>query len=406
MDPRDYKLALLAQSRPDAPNVWAREDKPADDAVIEAAVCIAAGISKPDKYFPDQTLDAAHKRWRNGLSLGELVLTYARRNGYQNESIRQNLRGALKAAFFSQDDIRAAGSWGPSTGGGLSGVLSNTANKFLRDSFDAVESVWRDVAAITSVNDFKAVTGYSLTGDLQYDKLAPGGEIKHGQLGAETYTTQVDTYAKMLGIDRRDLINDDLGAFTRVTRRLGRGGALKINDVFWGVFLNNTSFFTAGRNNLVTSNALSLAGLDAAYQKFVNQTDPDGKPMSIRPAILLVPPGLGATARTLMSSTALVSGATTAPGTPSNNVWAGMFQVVESPYLANTTYTGSSTTSWYLLARPADAPVVELAFLNGQQSPTVESAEADFGMLGIAFRGYHDFGAALQEYRAGVRNNS
>ncbi len=42
-------------------------------------------------------------------------------------------------------------------------------------------------------------------------------------------------------------------------------------------------------------------------------------------------------------------------------------------------------------------PVIEVAFLNGQQMPTVESADADFNTLGIQMRGYHDFGVAKQE---------
>ena len=33
----------------------------------------------------------------------------------------------------------------------------------------------------------------------------------------------------MLTIDRRDIINDDLGAITTVPRKLGRGSGLKIN---------------------------------------------------------------------------------------------------------------------------------------------------------------------------------
>ena len=31
--------------------------------------------------------------------------------------------------------------------------------------------------------------------------------------------------------------------------------------------------------------------------------------------------------------------------------------------------------------------------------PTVESADADFNVLGVQMRGYHDFGVALQEPR-------
>jgi len=47
--------------------------------------------------------------------------------------------------------------------------------------------------------------------------------------------------------------------------------------------------------------------------------------------------------------------------------------------------------------------VIEVAFLNGKQQPTVEQADADFRMLGVQFRGYFDFGVALQDYRAGVK---
>ena len=68
-----------------------------------------------------------------------------------------------------------------------------------------------------------------------------------------------------------------------------------------------------------------------------------------------------------------------------------------SRYLGNTKYTGNSQKAWYLLSDPNDLPVIEVAFLNGQESPTIESAEADFKYLGIQMRGYHDFGVALQD---------
>jgi len=45
-----------------------------------------------------------------------------------------------------------------------------------------------------------------------------------------------------------------------------------------------------------------------------------------------------------------------------------------------------------------------VAFLNGQESPTIETAEADFNVLGVQMRGYHDFGVALQDFRGGVKN--
>jgi hypothetical protein len=89
---------------------------------------------------------------------------------------------------------------------------------------------------------------------------------------------------------------------------------------------------------------------------------------------------------------------------PTSNPHVGKFRTEVSRYLANSTYTGNSSKAWYLLADPGDLPVIEAAFLNGQESPTIETAEADFSVLGIQMRGYHDFGIALQDPRGGVKS--
>ncbi len=57
----------------------------------------------------------------------------------------------------------------------------------------------------------------------------------------------------------------------------------------------------------------------------------------------------------------------------------------------------------FLCHNPADLAAIEVVFLNGQEAPTIETADADFSVLGIQMRGYHDFGAALQESRAAVK---
>ncbi len=72
-------------------------------------------------------------------------------------------------------------------------------------------------------------------------------------------------------------------------------------------------------------------------------------------------------------------------------------------YLTNSQYTGNSDKAWYLLADANDLPTIEVAFLNGQESPTIETAEADFNVLGVQMRGYHDFGCALQDPKGGVK---
>ena len=124
--------------------------------------------------------------------------------------------------------------------------------------------------------------------------------------------------------------------------------------------------------------------------------------MGTMPAILLVPPALWATGAQLMQSTGLNNGATSA--TPDANVWANKFRLNTSAYMQSAALTGNSATAWYLLADPGDVPTIETAFLNGNETPTVETADADFGMLGIAMRAFLDYGIAFQEYRGGVRS--
>ena len=57
-----------------------------------------------------------------------------------------------------------------------------------------------------------------------------------------------------------------------------------------------------------------------------------------------------------------------------------------------------------MLADPQDLPTIALFFLNGRQTPIIESAEADFNVLGVQMRGFHDIGANTMEYRAGNKS--
>ena len=153
----------------------------------------------------------------------------------------------------------------------------------LLESFNNVEQTWAKIAATDPVSDFRAVTRCRLTGDLEYEEIGPGGEIQHGELGEETSEIQAKTYGKMLAITRVDVINDDLGALKRIPQRLGRGGGLKLNTVFWTEFMDNAAFFKTGNKNYAAGagTALSTSSLATAHQKFLDQVDADKKPVGV-----------------------------------------------------------------------------------------------------------------------------
>lgn len=389
------ELEILRADRPRTPAIHT-SDKAITATVLEAACVLTAKLGQAEEIYEPQTLDLAARRFRGGIGLQELLLEAAWANGYTGRNFRDH-REVLRFAFgrgieagFSTIDI--------------GGILSNVANKFLLDGFFSVERTWRNICAVRNVSDFKTVTSYRLIGKDQYEQVAPGGELKHGSLGDEKYENRADTYGLVLSIDRRDIINDDLSAITTVPRKLGRGSGLKINDVFWTIFMANSAFFTSGRNNYLTgtATALGIDGLTAGEVAFMDQVDSDGKPIGIMPAIMLVPTALSAIGSQLFKSLELRDNTSSAKY-PITNPHQGKFRVEVSRYLGNSKYTGSSSKAWYLLAEPTDLPVIEVAFLNGQESPTIETADADFNVLGVQMRGYHDFGVALQDYRGGVK---
>ena len=308
----------------------------------------------------------------------------------------------IRAAFEADRQLRASGVSQMS----LSGTLGNVANKAIVVGFMSTEQAWREIANIDSTNDFKTKTSYRLTGDFTYEKIGVTGELPHGKMGEAGYSNRLDTYGKIFGVNRETMFNDDLGAVVKTARlRLGRGSGLAINDVFWAVFMANTSFFTAVRGNFDdgTDSAFSIDGLTAAEILFGLMTDEEGKPIGVTPKILLGPTHLTTPFAKVCKDTEVRNNTANTTDT-TGNPHVGKFRPVNSAYLCNATITGNSAKKWYLLADPKElgVGVIEMLFLNGQQMPTIESSEADFKTLGIDMRGFHDFGASLQEYRLGV----
>jgi hypothetical protein len=374
------KLLATRDERPAAPAIHMAQPTSRSPEVIEAAFALQGGLPNVEKQYDAKTLEAAAKIQRT-TSLGEVLLSAAEEGGYTGSRriSAATLRPILAAAWATHS---------------ISGILSSTVNKFLLAGFNGVEGSWRSISAVRSVNDFKALTSYRLNGGMKFEKVANGGELKNAGVSDESRTISADTYGIMTSVTRTDLINDDLGALTAVPQRIGRGGALKLNDVFWASFQDDSTFFTTGRGNKkATAGALSLANLKAIATMFRKLKDPDGNPVAVEPRVLLVPADIELAAAEIMGSSLLVGGSSAAPD---RNVLAGRYQVVSTSYL-------SSAEDYYLLASPADLPVMEVAFLNGVQSPIVETAEADFNTLGVQMRGYFDFGVAKAEYLAGVK---
>jgi hypothetical protein len=396
------ELEILRASRPQGPSIHSGTNHMNIDnaKIIEAALAINAGLPGIEDHYDERVLDAATKPQMRGMGVQRLLIMAAIDNGYHWAAGERITAGNLRNVLaYALPPIHAA-----SSTMSVSGLLSNVANKELLTGWMEMGDEWREISTTKPVNDFKQHTSYRMLDNAEYEQLGPNGEIKHGTLGEESYTRQAKTYAKMLALTREQIINDDLGAFDDLRTRIGRGAAKKFRKVFWAAFMDNANFFTSARGNYIEGSTTNLGtdyvGLQAGLTAFrdLRTAAADGaKKIGGQPALLLVPPELETNAVRLYSPIQAAEVANVNP-------YAGKYRPVVVDELSDSSFTGNSATAWYLLRAANQGPAMVVSFLNGQQAPTVETADADFDQLGVQFRGYHDFGCDQAEYLAGIKS--
>ncbi|HPD28569.1 MAG TPA: hypothetical protein PLL20_01135 [Phycisphaerae bacterium] len=403
-DATKTELEVLRAERPAVTGIRRGGDG-LNAGAIEAAMCLSAGLPERQVagWYDERSMNAALSRDLRGAGLHTLLYEVIRAAGDHVRPGRVD-NEMIRAAFAADQRLIQAAS-GFSTIS-LTGILSNVANKAMLAAYQAVESTVGFFCAETDVNDFKEVTRYRLTGNGIFEKVGPDGELKHTTLIEESYKNRIDTFGRMIALTRQMMINDDLGAFLQIPRLIGRMSALKREEAVYELLLSNPGNFFSTTNKNFLSGAdtnLSIGSLTLAEQKFLDQTDIDGRPILLSPAVLLVPTALKVLAQQLMTETRVNETTTAGKPSPMDNPHAGKWKPVASPYLNALNLTGGSAKAWYLFANPADVAAIEIAYLRGKRTPTIESGETSFNTLGMQWRGYFDFGVAMQDFRAAVK---
>ena len=376
----EKKLETQA-SRP-APEISVKNDDTATADVLQAAVEQAMGVEVADT----KAAEIADKKYRGQMSLKQLYTECAHAGGWTGYLNNGNLGeavGAIKANFSNIS---------------LPGILSNAINKRIKAGWDYAEDSWRMIAEIVSVSDYKSFCSYALNAKGEYEEVPNGGTIPSGELAEASYTNQLKRYGLMFSIDEMDIINDDMGAINQRAFQFGRKASLKLNKVFWTLFQNDSNFFKAENNNIVASaGALDASSLAKLVKAFRKQTDSNGDILGYEPRILLVPAALEVEALKLYDDAEIRDNAGNKQYL-TGNPWRGKFNPVASAYL-------ESDDDYYLLADPTIAATIQVAFLNGQQAPVVESNPTSFDTFGISYRGKFSFGVAFADPKAGIKGD-
>lgn len=376
-------LAMIRATRPAMPAILPSAAGVDFAAQSEAALLLAIGRRDLAAKMGERVVEAANSAFR-GDGLGAVVRATLERNGTLRTTDSHQQR--LRAAFSNSD---------------LPNILSNVANKLLLAEYRQLTATWRSFAAVRSTPDLKdqQLIRSILNGTLS--ELPPNGEMKHASLTDEKISISISTFAKLLVISRRDLINDDLGALQTLPGSLARMAMRTLNDSVWSkVTTGAAAHFTAPRGNYITGagTVLSLASLQQAVSLFRQQKDAAGNLLDLAPAVLVVPGALEWTARSILTSAEIRdTTASTKYGTVNPLADLGLKLEVEPRLDAD------SLLAWYVFGPPVDNPLAVL-FLNGVDVPTVETSETDFDTLGMQMRVVHDWGVALGDYRSGVKS--
>jgi hypothetical protein len=401
------ELALIRGSRPDAVNAYAPSvGRPEASDVLVAALLLSTGtpIADVGKACGDKVTDLAASREFRGAGFHTVMRHLLAAAG--RPVPRGSFSGSDVAEVFDIGrNVRADA--GSSTYS-LPTILGEFVNKQLMVSFQAANVTWNKFCRSRPADDFKTLHNVRLNVLDRLATVAPAGELKSSTLSESAYTNQVSTKGRVITIPRTNLINDDVGALANVAPGLSQMAAITLErDVYTTLLGNASSFFGSGNSNVSTGagSALADAGLATAIQRFEEARTPNGDPILLRPTILLVPSALHATARKLINSGALVGTSTTDKPVPSSNVWQDYLTIVSGPLLGTALgLSGGSDAAWYITVGPGDYSIMEVAFLNGRQMPFVETAEADFQILGVSMRIVFDYGVAFLEPRGGIRS--
>lgn len=284
-------------------------------------------------------------------------------------------------------------------------LLENTMHKVLQQAYGKVELTWNRFCATGSVSDFRAHNRYRTGSFGVLDTVGENGEFKNKSIpDGEKGSITAGTKGNIINLSRQMVINDDLAAFVGLANNLGGAAARTVEVAVYALLAQNSglgptmvdgaTLFHATHGNLTTGAALSVAAIDADRVAMGSQKDVSGNDyLALTPGILLVALGLGAAGRAL-NAQEYDDDATKNQRKP--NVVRGLFSdVVDTPRL-----TG---TRRYLFADPAIAPVLEVAFLDGQQEPYLEMQDG-FDVDGTRYKVRLDYGVAAVDYRGAVTN--
>lgn len=367
-----------------------------------------------DKTRTDAALTAAAGQFRMGCGYSDLILTaldsrdrkltsdHLKAVAYQSSqnAVNRILKPALQASLgFSTVDATA--------------IIDFTHQAFVEQEYESVEFIADTIAKVVEVEDTTKLEMYRSTILGRLQEIANSGEIKNLSFTVEKTEAHAKPMGGVFSLSEEYILNDSIGIFNGLMSDIAINAAQSYEDdvlayvreMMAGDVLasDGQPFFSVARGNLLTGAAsqLNTNGLSAALRAFRGARDLNGKPVSVSPKNLIIPPALEWIASVIYSSTE-----TNAVDNNGNaQVYKGKFLPVTSPLLGtgNEGHVGLiSDLAWLLAADPQRIPFVKALKVRGFSTPRVVSSTMDLSVWGTKYQVIYPYGVASGDTRGAV----
>jgi ATP-dependent protease ClpP protease subunit len=322
-------------------------------------------------------------------------------NAYAGMTMAELARAALTERGVSvsgMDRLSIVGSAFTHSSSDFGNLLADVAHKSMLRGYEEAEETFQRWTTRGTLTDFKPMHRVDLSTFPSLRQVPEGAEYKYATTGDRGEQITLATYGELMSITRQAIINDDLSAFDRIPRLMGRAAIRTIGDLVYAVLTGNpamsdgNNLFSAAHKNQLSAGALSIARIDEGKTKMATQKDGSAT-LNIRPSYLLTPVAMESTARALLA--AEFDPAYNDSRVP--NPVRGMAEVIADARLDD----ASATTS-YMTAAPGAFDTVEVAYLDGRDTPFLEQQDG-FTVDGAVFKVRMDAGVAPLSWRTMVK---
>jgi HK97 family phage prohead protease len=380
----------------------AAEDKQADGmrSALEARLQIVTG---------DEARSVLAGNDFAGMTMAEMARHSLTLMGVENVNkfdLRSAVGYALNPAALPHSAVRSFVGNGSSV---FTALVENIANKQMQKGFMEAAETWRGFCNVGSVSSFRQESRVDLSTFSDLAEVPENGEYEHGQMSDSKEYIQAQKYGRLFSITREVIINEDLNALARIPAEMGRAAERKTGDLVYAILTGNPAmqdgnnlFSAAHANQAAVAGTPSVSTLDELKVLMAKQKGlgSNAHGQNIRIARVIVPVALETQAMILQSATADPDQQSTgkAGGGTRPNPFNGTFETISDARL-----DAASATKWYAAGDPTLHDTIEVAYLNGQQAPTLES-ENGFTTDGITYKVRLEVGVKAISHRALAEN--